>query len=224
MHSSTRNAAARVATLVALALAAGAQQPAPRPQQDKPPEKDKTERVERQDAQRTEPRQEQRAQQERTQQEQTERARQEQRQREERAQREREQQGRAREAGAPRATVPARLREKAQVVADQQFRHRSRLARMRRLEQLYREKGDQEKLAKVQQLMSKEQERFGRWMGNQEKQVGSEDWGRIQRALGAPKPGQAPAGTNPNRGREEPPRREQPPRREEPQRKEGGGQ
>jgi hypothetical protein len=114
-----------------------------------------------------------------------------------RQQREREAKARVepaapREAAAKRTSLPEDLRATARAMADQQNRHRQRLARIERLRQLYRERNDQARLAVLDQLRTKENARYARYLDERRRELGPERYAQVERALGA---GSSHAGT-----------------------------
>lgn len=153
-------------------------------------------------------RQEERAREERKRQE--ERAREDRKRQEERAREVRTRQderGQAGEAAAPRARLPENLRATARAMADQQYRHRQRLARIERLRQVYRERGDLGRIARLEELRTKENARYARYLDERRRELGPERYAQVERALGAgaigrPAPASAPAqGRPPRNGR-----------------------
>jgi hypothetical protein len=103
----------------------------------------------------------------------------------EKAAREKERESRAGEASAPRARLPEDLRATARAMADQQFRHRQRLARIERLREVYRERNDVAKIARLDELRTKENARYSRYLDERRRELGPERYAQVERALGA---------------------------------------
>jgi hypothetical protein len=93
-----------------------------------------------------------------------------------------------RESAAPGARLPDDLRATARAMADQQYRHRQRLARIERLRQVYRGRNDLAKVAQLDELRTKENARYSRYLDERRRELGPERYAQVERALanGAP--------------------------------------
>jgi hypothetical protein len=81
------------------------------------------------------------------------------------------------------ASQDTEARKLQHTMIEQEQAHRSRLARMRRLEQVYRERGDRQKLAQLDEIQNKEHTRYGRWVEAQQVKLGRARYDKMQTAL-----------------------------------------
>lgn len=95
-----------------------------------------------------------------------------------------------------RGPAPAEMRKAAAALSEQESLHRDRMARMRRLNALYAQEGNETKLAVLQELRTKEVTRYGNYMDGQRAQFGPETFKKLEgmlrrgRANEAAKPGE----------------------------------
>ena len=80
-------------------------------------------------------------------------------------------------------TTTDEQREIAKKAAHFESVHRERQARMNRLIRIYQEKGDAAKVAKLQEMKAKEDTRTENAMAGFRKQLGEENWGRVNSEL-----------------------------------------
>ena len=66
---------------------------------------------------------------------------------------------------------------------NRELAHRQRAARIERLKTLLRQRGDNEKLAKLEELAGKEQNRYQAYLGRQRERMGAQRFDRAQSAL-----------------------------------------
>jgi len=198
---------ARTAMLLSLLAAPGIAMQRPAPAPTTPPAQDQAQR-------------EERARQE---------AEREAKAKEQREQAERERTKKARERAKDNEAVPEpaaapnpAMRETARNLYALERVHRERLARIERLMQLFREKGDQDKLLQLEQLRAKENKRYDRFLERYKAEMGPA-YDQVAGTLNSGKARKQSAPGDPNRT--DPPRaRENKPNENNPNGKQGGGQ